>query len=145
MSSYKIDNIIILTIIIIIVIIMLYLYYNEKQKIESLHLIGYNICSSINVVYPKYRIKITNKNVTRTTFKNKKIVMKIIIKDKDGNDYDKDTIILAYLHELTHILVYPRESHDNHFWHFYEILEKSAIELKYITAESKIEKKYPIK
>ena len=68
----------------------------------------------------------------------------IVLKDKDGNYYDDNTLMHVLLHETAHGLN-GNLGHGPNFYKIFNNLKQKALELGYYNPYSPLNKNYPIK
>ena len=113
--------------------------YIERDK-ELLYYM--EICSMLGVNdRKKYIIKRSNE--TKTVFRRGNIpVIHLCIEDDRGIKFDEETVIIALIHEISHVLCNER-GHTNKFYNIENEILSNAIKLRLITNESSVEENYP--
>lgn len=119
--------------------------YLKNEIDEYIDMIEDVICKS-GYIIPQYNIINSNhKEGTYTVFKNGKLpTIHLCMINEKGIQYDDNTIKIALLHEIAHILC-PNPKHDHPFDDIENTLLRKANELLYIDLDGYMDNYYPCK
>jgi hypothetical protein len=104
------------------------------------------LCEKCGYPYPEYIIKMSGPGVgSSTAFRQGyKPIIYICFEDVNMIRFDDETITIAFIHELAHVLS-PGEGHDENFMIVERNLTNAAIDMDYIDDDSQIDVRYPCK
>lgn len=135
----------------IVIILIVWLLFSilcsnsGKMVIEAKDFIelGREISKICKYKIPKYYLSVVEKGGSRTIFiKDKYPMMYLQVTDDSGQMYDPGTLILVYLHELTHVIT-PGSGHNKYFDRVEDELIRCAKKLKYIDNKTTVNPSYP--
>lgn len=101
-----------------------------------------NVCRVACYNLPEYGVRITTTGNSYTTFADNQHPIVNLRAYYDNKLYDDDTLKLAFLHEIAHILC-PDHHHDSYFTHVQQQLVNAAISLYYLSPNSVVDADYP--
>lgn len=113
--------------------------FKDKYKSfidDIVHTSGY-VCPSFNLVE-----RYTFGNSYTQFHNNKTPTIYILARDGQGRAYDEDTIKLAIIHEMSHV-IYGGENHPKEFYDIERKLKDVAIHTNHLHGESQVDPMYP--
>jgi predicted metal-dependent hydrolase len=115
-----------------------------KWILDALNDLGDDVCNQLQIQIPDYHLHHTTSN-SHTIFR-KRGVPQILLRmvDAQGRLFDTDTIYMAFLHELAHVIL-PHENHSDKFDKLEDILIDAARDLKYLSRNARVADDYPCK
>lgn len=121
--------------------------HTSRPILSMLEEIGRNVCEDIKYPTPQYVLKNSNPiDGSLTIFKHNTIpIIKICTTNANNTPFDRDTILIAFLHELTHVLLPDDRDHSPQFYDLEDTLLDSAMKLGYLGSTSQIDSCYPCK
>lgn len=133
---------------ILVVIVFVIFYLSSRFNADRLHLsdmvvIGDTVLERAGYSLPNYMINESTNGESRTIFSGDDLpLVEIQTLNPDGEYYDRETLIMVYLHEMVHVL-FPNESHTSAFYDHEDRLIQAAIDLKYISEDTIVDSQYP--
>ena len=116
----------------------------EYITIKDMVSLGRNIVGELPIVMPNYKIRESTAK-TQTLFTKGDIpTIEIIMRKPSGELYDKDTLVIVYLHEMAHIIC-QEPKHGPKFLEWEDMLIKKAQELGHLQPDSRVDNTYPQK
>lgn len=101
-----------------------------------------NVCRIARYQLPEYGIRIMSDGNSHTSFVSDHRPIINLRVYRDNRPYDDDTVKLAFLHEIAHILT-PGHHHDQYFDRVHQRLMDAAVSLYYLLPTSAVHGSYP--